>query len=237
MPLSDDDKAEVKALIESGLGKFIKSETFTGAIGDGISGAVHSAVEGLKLDEKVSQAVDEATRKDKKPSDKGGEENPEFAAALQALREELDAEKSKNKEEREERLALEATRRQERLESAARDALLAAGVPADRIRHAMAFVKSEGLLAYTGENESAQPGFKGKDKYKQDAVLSMADGVAGWLRTDDGKTYLPPKGARGDGQTNTGAETAPRTEDGKTDWDALGGKVDIGAAFGSVGLG
>jgi len=94
-----------------------------------------------------------------------------------------------------------------------KDALTAAGVSGDRIKHAMAFIYDgkDKMVNYTdsGELEFTLE----KDGYTQ--YLSVQEGVNAFLDTDDGKFFLPPRDVAGSG--NKGGNNRPARGRGRTD--------------------
>lgn len=147
--------------------------------------------------------------------------DPKTAKELADTRAQLEKIEKERKEERE-------TARRDKLRAETRAWLAEAGVPADRLKGAMALIEAEGLVEYDSKGETF--GFKGKDKYGADILVPGKAGAAAWLSTDDGKTYLPPKpaGGTGDGaggQQGSGGGKPPRTEKGALDWGALGNKA------------
>lgn len=108
------------------------------------------------------------------------------------------------------------------LYSATKDALVKAGIPADRVHLALPAIKDAGVLAYDGD----RPGWKGTDpKTNTAAILDLSAGAAEWIK-GDGKHFLPPKdiGGTGDGAGNGGGSgsnaTPLRGTDGKLDTNA-----------------
>lgn len=141
---------------------------------------------------KAAKPGDKSTDKDDKAAkgtDKGDSETAKQLAAIQAR---LEA-SEKARVDAEERNKAEA------MHSAARESLAKAGIPADRLPHAMAFLGTQGVIVAGADGK---PGWKGKDKYGVETVLSLEEGAKSWATTPDGKLYLPPTGTQG---TGTGA--------------------------------
>lgn len=141
---------------------------------------------------KAAKPADKSTDKDDKAAKGSDKADPETAKELAALRQRLEA-SDKAREEAENRSKAEAR------DSAAREALAKAGIPADRLPHAMAFLGTQGVIA---TDKDGRPGWKGKDKFGVDVLLPLEEGAKSWAGTPDGKLYLPPTDARG---TGTGA--------------------------------
>lgn len=224
------DQADLTKITEM-IGAALTSEAHTKAIGEAAAGAVKKVVGDLKLD-KVGETIDakiQAVTKDLKapPDDKkGGDKKDDDATAqrLKALEDQV-AERDRKLEES------ETARKRDSIHTAARDALVKAGVPADRVRHAMAVLVQDGLLV----DADGKPGWKGKDRYGVETVLSVEAGAKAWVATDDGKAFLPAHGAggTGDGAGDPARRVAPSVEkgaDGKPKFGSLAGAVLDGLA-------
>ena len=193
MALDDADKKTIADLIAAAL----KPETIGAAVKAHVDAAVKPLQDRLDVAEKAAK---EAAEKAGKPADegksdgkgKGKDADPETAKEVAALRARLEA-SDKAREEAEARSKAEAR------SNAAREALAKAGVPADRLPHAMAYLDTQGVIA---ADKDGKVGWKGKDRFGVDALLSLEDGAKAWAATPDGKLYLPPSGAQG---TGTGA--------------------------------
>jgi hypothetical protein len=111
------------------------------------------------------------------------------------------------------------------LHNATRDALIKAGIPADRVKAAMASVKEDGVLTYDGD----RPGWKGTDpKTNAAAVLDLESAAAAWVKAD-GKLFLPPAGTGGTGgDPNNGARSGPKAQSVRN----ADGSIDIDRALG-----
>ena len=190
MPLDDADK------------KFIAEAIAASIKPDTIGAAVKAHLDGLKLDEKIADKVKEATKDlpkgeekgkdDDKSKDKGGKGKDD--ERINGLEQRLAASEKAREE-------AEMARRRDALESGARDALVKAGVPAERARHALAVLKADGLLDH---DKDGKPGWKGKDRFGVDTLLSLEEGASAWVKSDDGKHYLPPVQTRGTGDKGGG---------------------------------
>lgn len=197
MALDDADKKYIAELLAAQF----SGDTLKKVVGEAAKAHVEAALKPFadKLDAsakdvealKAAKATDKPA--DKEDKAKGGDKaDPETAKELAALRQRLEA-SDKAREEAENRSKAEAR------DSAAREALAKAGIPADRLPHAMAFLGAQGVIVAGADGK---PGWKGKDKFGVDAVLPLEDGARSWAATPDGKLYLPPTDARG---TGTGA--------------------------------
>lgn len=218
MALDDDDKKVVQDLI---------ADAFKGDdLKKLITGQVTGALKSLKLDEQIGQAIgkalDERTPKEEPPPKEGdpGKGGDEKTAKLER---QLEALNQRLASEQEARKAAEEARKAERLETSVRDALIKQGVPADRVRHAIALLKVEGRLGFT---EDDRPALKIKGEYGSEEFVAAEEAAAAWVQTDDGKLYLPPRGSQGTGDgAGSRPSKLPRAKDGTADWSALRHKV------------
>lgn len=217
MTLTPEQLAE----IDKRMGEAIKN-AFTGDAFKGVlSAALAPAIEGATkpLAEKLATLEAGAKKPDPPPGKKagegagegaGGDLSPEAQQRFAAMEAKLaDAE---NKAKAAERAALE-----DRAHGAVRDALAKAGVPADRIPLALAFVKSEGLIKFA---EDGTFGFDKVDQWGGKVKQDPAAWAGEFVKTDTGKALLPAAPTQGAG--GQGRATAPPTINGTTiDWDAL----------------
>ena len=191
-----------------------------------------AALKGVITGDALKAQLDELAAKLKpaEPDPKAGDPANKSKGAddptVQALTRKVAEMEAANKAALEQVAAEKAKARTDRLHVAARDALAKAGIPADRLPMALAYVKELGVLDYDGD----QPGWKGKNSLGLDAVLSMEEAAAGWTKAD-GKVFLPPTGAGGTGDklpNNGGGHTGPsaiRNGDGSLNLGALASKV------------
>lgn len=222
MPLDEDDKKVVQDLIKAAF----TGEDFTKAVSGTVEATVGKAIKGLKLDEQIGAALTKALEahkpKEQEPESpkEGGAGKPDPAALR--LQSELEQVKKQLKDEADARKAAEEARKTERLHTAVRDALAKAGVPADRMKHALALLQAEGRLAY---GEGDVPGLKFVRPWGEE-ILPAEKAAAEWVQSDDGKVYLPAKGTQGTGEgAHERPTAAPRTKDGATDWNALKSRI------------
>lgn len=237
MPLEEADKKFIAELITSSLGEFAKGDAFKGAI----NGTVAGAIKGLKLDEKLAErdeklkALEEAgnasgdgggNKADKGSQGKSGDaDSPE----LRRLNAKLEEQAKQIENEKRARLESEEARKTERLRGATRDALAKAGVSAERIRHAMALLQTDGRIAL---DDNGTPVMKFAREWGEESI-PLDKGLAEWVKTDDGKVYLPATGTQGTGggAGGTGGQsgsTVPRTKDGALDMGAIGERLAKG---------
>lgn len=228
MPIDDNDKKIIGQLLADALkvnntelGKqFVSAEDVTKIVTQGLEKGLAG------LDEKVKKAVGDVKpdgEDDKKGDDKG---DPKVAGKLAEM-------EAKLEEMRKGREQAEARAQEQRLEGELRQALGSAEVPAARIPHAIAYLKT--MRTADGKpviavDDKGNPVWNDQRKGYVEA-LGLAEGIKAWSGTDDGKHYQPASGAggTGDGAGGTGAgrkpSDAPKTADGKTDFSALGRMV------------
>jgi hypothetical protein len=219
-PLDDADKTFLAKAIADALKA--NNEQQAGEIGKAIDGKLKPVTERLETIEK-KPADDKGKGKDDDKG-KGGKDKEAADPEVAELKKRLDQSELERKAEADKRIT-------EERRNAARAALVDAGMPADRVKHALTFLESEGLIAT--DEKTGVHGFRGKDKYGAPLIIAGKEGAAAWLGTDDGKAYLPAKAVNGTGDTAGGRQgdrtsTAPRTEKGGLDWGALGTKVADG---------
>ena len=111
----------------------------------------------------------------------------------------------------------EAIRAEQEERTALSQALTEAGVDGPRMKGAMA-------LLYTEERRLARDD-DGTIKYRVNGtygeeMVSLKDGLKAWLETDEGKAYLPPRGATGSGANPSGQPGGVRTDGKRTKADA-----------------
>lgn len=196
MALDDADKKYIVDLLKGAL----SGEALSPIVGE----AVKQHLGALKLDEKIASGVKEAT-KDFKPADKEDDgkdgkkrgEDGKFSKADDDTAKRFAALEKRVEDERKGREASEEARRRDQLDVSAREALAKAGVPVDRVRHAMAVLKQDGVFDL---DKDGRPGWKGKDKFGVEGLLPLEEGAAAWAKSDDGKHFLPAKNAAGTGE-------------------------------------
>lgn len=130
------------------------------------------------------------------PAPKVGETRDDKEARLAKVEAELTRERKARKEEK-----ARASRDEER--SKVSELLSSAGIPAPRMKGALAVLHevdkrvvrdSDGTIMFRDDEEGEIP---------------LAEGVKKWLSTDEGKAYLPPRGAQGVGLQRGNASVTP----------------------------
>lgn len=195
MPLTDEERAalraemlaDLKKEIPAVMGEAFKSDGFKTAIG----GIVADGIKGAGLDDLKAQVAGLAkpAKGKAKEGDAATEPDDVTVKRLEALETQL--------RERDQALAAEKARaRSQAAETAVRDALVSAGFPADAVPRVLPYLRANGFIKDDGET----PTFKGRDAYGVEGFVPVADGVKGWLSTDDGKAWIPAKGIDGTGE-------------------------------------
>lgn len=157
-----------------------------------------------KVSESLKTTVDDAlktydeqrkTEEDKGKPSPGSPPSIEESPAFKALQRQLDDEK-KAREKRDAELADErAQARASKLRQRVSDALVEGGVEAARVKHALHYlVDGEKRVAWD-EHDTESLLFKDE----KGELLPLSDGLKGWLKSDEAKIYLPPRGAGGSG--------------------------------------
>ncbi len=139
--------------------------------------------------------------KEPKPNEPVPSADP-VIAGLQQQVEELKADNARKD-------AIAASEREQRRSSALRQhlahALVKGGMDAGRARHAVGFlVDVEKRVKYAADETDELVFVDG------DEELELAAGLKAWLKSDDAKLYLPPRGVAGSGDRG-GGSTRPQT--------------------------
>lgn len=133
---------------------------------------------------------------EKKQKRKDGAPDAATAKRMATLEADLAATKQKLQQKETESQAAENKRLRDEERAALVSELRKAGIPEARIKGAAAWLHLEaGKIKRDADGEIVWPTKKswGEDN------LSLSEGVAEWLLTDEGKEYLPPVDARGSG--------------------------------------
>lgn len=215
MPLEDKDLETIKGLIKA------DGEERATAMAKEIEKTVGKAVKGLKLADtikaeiaKLAPAADDGDDDDADGDDddvvppepktkrntKGGDGGPADTPELRKLRSEV--EKVRKHAEAQQKRAddAEAARMAEKLSTNVRDALIAAGVDAKRVRTAFNDLRAEGRIKL---NDKGEPVFVYRRDWGDEEVAIDA-GAKEFVKTDDGKQFLPPTNGRGTGEGGGG---------------------------------
>lgn len=206
MPLSEEDKKEVAALITEQIGPTVNN-MFTARLG-----TVEKKLTGQlkELTDTISKSVDEklSTLKPvvEDPDDKGGKnkggkgENVELATLrkqqlettklLEDMKRERDQERSK--------------RRDVALRQATSEQLAKIGIDGTRFKGAFAMLQQDGRIKHR-DDDSDELVFV--DDAGSEVELEV--GLAAWAKTDEAKIFLPPSGMKGAGTRPSGGNNPP----------------------------
>ena len=149
---------------------------------DGRLGQITASLETL-----TSNAQPTSENNDEAPAEGDGSN-----AQLVAMKNKLDN-MSKKLEAKEQEAEMERQKqRSNSLRVAVRDALAAVGIDGTRGKQALGYlVDTESRVLWDGDELA----FRDNDGLN----VSLSDGLKAWARTDDAKTYLPPRGVHGSG--------------------------------------
>lgn len=129
--------------------------------------------------------------------DKNLENSPAFLGMKKKL-EDIEKDNAKSKAE----LAAEKAKarndaRSRNLRESLSKQLAESGIPEDEVRRLSRATNElirEGIVKYDGDEDDAEIVFMDKDE-----GVDLPTGIAGWLKTDIGKSWLPPRGSAGSG--------------------------------------
>lgn len=240
MALSAEDKAEMLALLKAAREEERKDPEYQNSLKALVTGIVEAKV---KVDPKKPKAKvepvvedddvdldvetdDEPTAKPakKKPAKADSDEAKAYAARLKAVERQL-AEANRLAAEQRAQAAAEA-----RL-SQIRDALAKKGVPADRLRIALAAVQAGEVVKIRDDGTMYT---NAKDKYGVVVEADVETGIDQWLKGDEGKFLIPPVQSNGSGGGVQKAN-APRTKEGAFDWNSPNVIGAIGSRLSELG--
>lgn len=129
----------------------------------------------------------------------------EQAKLLEQIKAERDAEKARTRD---------TTLRQKLTEG-----LASAGVPADRVKHAVGFlVDVDKRVRYADDGDELV--FRDNDN----TVVDFNSGLKAWAKSDDAKIYLPPRGTAGSGD-RPGGKSPNSQGNGAPDREELGQRL------------
>lgn len=122
-----------------------------------------------------------------------GASSPQKDPEVTALKRQLTELKNKLTAQDNEREAERAALRDSRMRAALSDKLVAHGIDAKRVKHAVGFlVDAEKIVSVDASGGLV---FKASDG----DVIDIESGLREWIGSDDGKLYLPPRGIAGSG--------------------------------------
>jgi hypothetical protein len=197
-----------------------RNKMFQDQIGKQLDGVTKSIQENLKgLTEQF--AAGSAT-KDGKKGKKEGEEGADESPVLKSLQRQLADLKADNERIAQSAAAEKAKNRDSSLRQKLAESLGEMGLKdAVRVKHAIHhLVDGEKRVSYGEEGEAIV--FRDSD----DSVLDLATGLKSWMKSEDGKYFLPPTGARGSGDGRGGNAPPPKgTVDQSAVWAGLADKL------------
>jgi hypothetical protein len=145
------------------------------------------------------------------PKPEGGAQ-PQAAPELKKLQDQIALLTKQAEDARGERDAERARARDSLLRQRVTDALSGVGIEGVRARHALGLlVDAERRVRWADDGESILFRTEAHDD------LDLAAGVREWLKTEDAKLYLPPRGAAGSGDRPGAQPPAPRPQTGPLD--------------------
>jgi hypothetical protein len=205
MPLDEADLKKIGELITAGVAAGVKDLPTADVVTKMVNQGIAKAVGDLKIDDKVTEAVKKAAPKSEDPADdKGDSKGKDKSAkdskvdpAVARLQEQLAELERKNREAEERANQEKASRQEQEAIGALRDALSANGVPSDRQGIAIAkLYHADKLIKRDADGKLFVP-VNRKAGYTDN--LEVGAFVKEYLATDEGKTFLPPKGSNGTG--------------------------------------
>ena len=237
MSFTDEQKKEIAALIAAGTKTVLEEQQKAqqAALGSALAEAIKTAT--APLSEKIAEfekKVGEAKPGEGAQAGKGkageGAIPPELEARLRDMSEQLAAEKKARTE-----AEWSATR--QRGEQALAAALSAAGIPADRHAHAVAYLERSGRF---GQDKDGKVFILGKPDpvlgkptvIGLDSADAFADAAKGWATSAEAAIYRPATGQEGTG--GRPSVNPVRGAGGKVDWDNISRKITPAAVGGAT---
>ena len=244
MALDAEDLAAISKLLDEKTKGFVTTEQAGKLVGEQVTTAITAATG--SLEEKVLAAIKGAEGdgdgggndggKGKGKGGKGGntsgesDEMKRHKAEMAQMTADMEAAKAAQE-------AATQRERQSRLDTQMGVAPQAAGVPLDRVPHASAYLRTLNNTkgaAFLGFDDNGQPQWNGVHAAGYDDVVGLKEGIAGFMKTDDGKTFLPAVAASGTGARHRIESKPARTSEGALDMTSLQEKIFAGIA-GKVG--
>lgn len=137
-------------------------------------------------------AAAEKERKDAAGAGGGDKNAPEIVA----LRKQAEAAQKELEALKKESAAAKAKALDTEERSLLTDTLTEGGVKDARVKHAVSYLRGEGLVRRSDDGELV---FIRRAKGGKEDEIDLGDGLAEWLKTEDGMHFLPPSGAAGAG--------------------------------------
>lgn len=152
--------------------------------------------------------------KEKSASSSSVEEDPKFRGVMKQL-EELKVQTQKAQQERD---TERAKAREVSLRQRVQDELAKHGIDTSRSRHALALlVDAEKRVSYSPDSDDIV--FRDSDNTEVD----LTTGLKSWIKSDDGKLYMPPRGVSGSGDRQGQAKT--KANSNTNIYEELGGML------------
>lgn len=217
MALDAEDLKKVSEMIAATLG----ADALTKALGPVLDPLVKAATAPLMTEiealKKAKPADDGAGAGAGDGKGKGKKEGEGVDAATATEIAQLRAQFAESEKKR---LEAETGAKRSALETTVRNQLGVLGIPADRMKHALASLQADGVFH---EHNGAWH-WKGKVG-SVDGVHALDAGLADWMK-GEGRVFLPAVQAAGTGKSET--IEAPRTQTGGVDWDKLPTRMNTG---------
>ncbi len=212
MTLTPEQKAEVEKLVADAVKSTFTGDAFKGVLSAALAPHIEGATKPLA--EKLATLEAGAAKKPDPPPGKKTGEGDGVPAEVQA---QINALKAQLTESQEKAKAAKRAALKDRASGAVRDALGKAGVPADRMDLALAWVEANGVVKLADDGSFH---FEGAEQYGVRPKVDATAWAGEFIRTNTGKALLPAAPTQGAG--SQGRTTAPPTINGTTiDWDAL----------------
>lgn len=249
--IQDSVKDTVTAAITSAIETLSKQFLTATSAKELVSGAVGEQLQGLNVGEMIKTAITEAMPKTPEAGEdpnggkgkgkgggagqpgNGGDVDVENHPAVRALREKLAAQEAKTLEIEEAKKSAEQAAREQRLEAAIVEQLEQNGLSKARARVVLPFVRGlktkDGKPVAVLDDNGAPTWMDQRAGYAE--PLELAAGLTAYLKTEGGKHLLPPTNAGG---TGDGAGQPTGDPQKPTDWNALKGALNFGAAMGQA---
>lgn len=201
--LSEDAKKEVAEMVNSAvtgavtnhLGRFKKS--FTEEIAKTLTETIGPIGEQLKT---LTERQVQAQQPTGKGNNQGDAQSQEMRDSLLRYENRIKELEQQNKAEREARETEKATRLREEERNKLASVLNERGIPAPQVRAAVALLHTEDKrVARTEDGRIVFKFERGSGQGKYVDELEVDKGVDEWLKSDEGKAYLPARQAGGSG--------------------------------------
>ena len=204
--LTENQLKQVSNVVNQALSKRMGSQSFKDSIGTAAGEAAASAITNAMpgILEEIGKVKPKSSEGDKGGGDGGWKDSEEYKQSMK--REEARDAKIANIEAERKTEIEEKNRRQER--DVLSIALKKHGVPDTRLRGAMSMLYSDDKVIRRDDDGNIR--YVKQEEWGEELV-DVDKGVADFLKTDEGLSYLPPTGARGTGNRGGKAKGAHAT--------------------------